>query len=167
MNTKAVNLEICKQLIHGDLVRIQNVSNKLTLIIPDPGYYGYLMPKSDIIFSLEKVKTVDKKKQIVDLKLMNPKNELKPTQYLRIIDSKNTARLFKSPEGEVWINTKFLKNLNIYSCTFYQDRTNRTSLILVVEDMTQPVMCILPLRPFDDGQAHQFDEHAKPLVQTT
>lgn len=166
MNTKAVNMEICKQIIQNHLVRIQHISNKLALVIPDPGYYGYLIKKSDIAFSLEKTTTVDKKKPIIDMSILNPKNELKITQYLRIIDSKNNARLFKSPETEVWVNTKFLKNLDIYRCRFYQDRTKPTGLILAVEDATEPVMCILPLRPFDDGHPYAFDENAKPLVQT-
>ena len=154
MNISAANIEICKQLAKGGRIRTQTVSKKLILVIPEPAYYGYVMDVKDPVFSIEKTASVDKKKQIINLSLLNQKNEITPTPYLRVLTDKRneTARLFKSSEGNVWVNTKFLKYINIHQCKFYQDRTNRNSLILVVEKEKTPVMCILPIRAFDEQE---------------
>ena len=154
MNISAANIEICKQLAKGNRVRTQIVAKDFILVIPEPAYYGYVMNVKDPVFSIEKTTSVDKKKQIISLSLLNQKNEITPTPYLRVLTEKHheTARLFKSSEGNVWINTKYLKHINIRQCKFYQDRTNRNSLILVVEKEKTPVMCVLPLRTFDEQE---------------
>ena len=154
MNLSAANIEICKQLAKGSRVRTQVISKKLLLVIPEPAYYGYVMDVKDPVFSIEKTASVDKKKQIINLSLLNPKNEITPTPYMRVLTDKHNemARLFKSSEGNVWVNTKYLKHINIRQCQFYQDRTNRNSLILVVEKEKTPVMCVPPLRTFDEQE---------------
>jgi hypothetical protein len=154
MNLSAANIEICRQLAKGSRIRTQIMSKKLILVIPEPAYYGYIMDVKDPVFSIEKTTSIDKKNQIINLSILDQKNEITPTPYLRILTEKHneTARLFKSSEGNVWVNTKYLKHINIHQCKFYQDRTKRNSLILVVENEKTPVMCVLPLRIFDEQE---------------
>ena len=147
MNYKQANLDICKQIINNEFVRGQKISDKLFLVIPSEGYYGYYINPKDCAFSMGKIKMIPKDKpKIGDFSLIDPGNEIKITNRLNLMfrNRNDTIRMFKNGEKAVWVNSKFLKCLDLYACKFYQKPGEVIAPIIAVEDET-PVMMILPM----------------------
>ena len=155
MNYKHANLEICKQIINNEFVRGQEISDDLFLVIPSEGYYGYYINPKDCAFSMSKIKMLPKDgRKIGDFALIDPICEIKITNRLNLMfrTRNDTIRMFKNGDQASWVNSKFLKCLDLYACKFYQKPGEVLTPILAVEDGT-PVMVILPMRI--DGS---FDE---------
>ena len=62
---------------------------------------------------------------------------------------KEIARKFETFDGKdgkvVWINEKFLRNLDLSSCRFYQPKDEPLHNVIAVEDGI-PVMVLLPIK---------------------
>ena len=143
MNVKRANLDICKWIIDGEFVRGQEVPEDMVLIIPEQAFFGYIIPKKYVAFSMDKVRMLPAdKKPIVNMEIVKPENEIKPTDYLRIM-RREFARKFTGKDGDVWVNTKFMKNIDLNLCKFYQGCMFER--IIVMEGET-PVMVLLPLK---------------------
>lgn len=153
MNKKRVNLDICKWIINGEFVRGQDVPEDKVLILPEQACFGYILPKKDVAFSMDKVRMLwAEKKQIVDMDIVKPENEIKPTDYLRMMCSgKEFARKFTGKGGDVWINTKFMKNINVRGCKFYQACMFE---VVIVMEADVPVMVLLPLKILEERDWH-------------
>ena len=150
MNYNRANLEICKAMTKGELVRGQKVKaidGDKMIIIPNNGFYGYIFEKGDIVFSLDKVRFIDEKTHIIPFEAITPDNELKLTQDMKILPyQKQIARKFTRSDGaEAWVNRDFLSNLELSTTTFYQGKESKISAIVAVE-YNMPVMVILPIR---------------------
>ena len=147
MNYKRANLEICKELANNELVRGQEVSENMIIIIPESGYYGYFFDKKSIVFNMDKVRMIDSEaRKVADLSIVIPENEISISKDLRILDYKHAmARKFTKDGKEVLINNSFLRNLDVYATKFYQDKSNDLSVVIAVEDGV-PSMCILPIK---------------------
>ena len=151
MNYKRANLEICKDIINGELIRAQKYENEMYLFIDPEGHYGYFINRKDVAFSMDKVREFSKEtRNVAKLEAIKPENEIKPTNFLRIIDfcGKRLARKFEAEGKEVWIQCDFLKNLDINATKFYQEKENKLETVVAVEDGV-PVMCLLPIRIID------------------
>ena len=151
MNKVKANLEICKHIAEGKIVHGQTVEKNLTFIFTIPGYYGYFFTREDVAFAIDKIQMISKeKKTIVDLSIIKPENELKSTRDFHLLKGKKvSSRKFVTKENEeVWINRKYLCNLVVEDCRFYQDFNNPVGLIIAVEKGI-PVMGLLPMRNFD------------------
>ena len=145
------NLEICKHIAEGKIVHGQAVGKNLTFIFTIPGYYGYFFAKEDIAFAFEKIEMISKdKKSFVDLSIIKPENEIKSTKEIQLFDNeKESSRKFVAKDGrEVWINNKYLCNLVVQECCFYQDNMNPAGIIIAVEKGV-PVMGLLPVRRYN------------------
>lgn len=151
MNYKRANLEICKDIINGELIRAQKSENEMYLFVDPEGHYGYFINKKDVAFSMDKVREFSKEtRNITKLEAIKPENEIKPTKFLRIIDfcGKRLAQKFEAEGKEVWIQRDFLKNLDINATKFYQEKENKLETVVAVEDGV-PVMCLLPFKIID------------------
>ena len=70
--------------------------------------------------------------------------------YLRLIgEREKKARKFMNDDQVVWVDHKFLKNLDLSCCRFYQKKGLIRDMIVAVEDEIV-VMCLLPMRILDD-----------------
>ena len=152
MNWKKANLDICNTLIGGEMVRGQTISDEQLLIIPREAFYGYIFSPKDIAFSMQKVKMLPPdSRQIFKPEAIVPENELKVTQSLRLASWKKImARKFISIGKSVWVDTKFLKCIDVAQCKFYQEE-NPLECIFVTEN-DKPVMCILPMRIIEEHE---------------
>ncbi len=151
MKKVKANLEICKHIAEGKIVHGQVVNEDLTFVFTIPGYYGYIFANEDIAFAIEKIKMIPTEiKTFVDLSIIKPKNEIKSTRDFRLLDKEKwSARKFVTQDGkEVWINNKFLCNIIVQECSFYQDGKNPVGSIIAVEKDV-PVMVLLPIRQYN------------------
>lgn len=145
MDYKKANVEIIKSIIDRDDVRAQALEGGLTLVIPPPHYYGYILTSEEIAFALDRIPKVPKENRICRLEVIAPENEIKMTDDFRLIPYKrDMARRFDKNGKTVWINSKFLKNIDLVSCRFYQDKHKDRDVIIATEHGT-PAMVILPL----------------------
>ena len=156
MNYKQANIEICRQIIDGKVVRAQEQKGQwieYSLIIPEPAYYGYFIKKDNIAFAMNKVAKL--RIDVAHLENIAPENEIKPTSNLRIIDhkGKKMVRKFEAEGKEVWVQCDFLKNLEIGVTRFYQEKDNPNGIIIAAEydnKVMKPVMVLLPMRFVED-----------------
>ena len=151
MNYKNANIEVCREMASGCMIRGQDISDELFLAIPNDGYYGYMFSKNNIAFNLDRVRMISlETRKIADLSMIVPENEIKITEYMRVLSyRKDIARKFEAFDGKdgkvVWINEKFLRNLDLSACRFYQQKDEPLHNVIAVEDGI-PVMVLLPLR---------------------
>ena len=148
MNYKRANLEICKNIINGELIRAQISGDGSRLFIDPEGHYGYFINRDDVAFSMDKVRVFSKEtRNVAHLEDINPENEIKPTDFLRIIDyrGKRFARKFEAEGKETWIQCDYMKNLDIIATKFYQKKESNIENVIAVEDGV-PVMVLLPIR---------------------
>ena len=148
MNYKNANIEVCREMAGGCLIRGQEMPDNLFLAIPNDGYYGYMFSKNNIAFNLDRVRMISPEtRKIADLSMIDPENEIKITEYMRVLSyRKEIARKFETADGtEVWINEKFLRNLDLSACKFFQPKGETIHNVIAVEDGI-PVMLLLPIR---------------------
>ena len=156
MNYKRANIEICRQIIDGKVVRAQGQKGQqieYILIIPEPAYYGYFIEKDNIAFAMNKVEKL--RIEIANLENIAPENEIKPTSNLRIIDhkGKEMIRNFEAEGKKVWVKCDFLKNLEMGVTRFYQEKDNPNGVIIAAEyvnNVMKPVMALSPMRYVED-----------------
>ncbi|MBQ3318420.1 hypothetical protein IJG76_00120 [Candidatus Saccharibacteria bacterium] len=145
MKIVQANLDICKCLAEGKAVHGRTVTKDLLLIFPEPGHYGYFFKKKDIAFAIEKVEM--NQKSTIDLSIIDPRNELRPTFTLFLTGKQCTSRVFTTKDDKkISINVKYLRNIDLNICDFYQNRANRLAPIIAVERKT-PVMLLMPIIP--------------------
>ena len=145
MNYKRVNVEICKAIVDRDDVRAQELEEGMTLVIPYPHYYGYIMTKEEIAFAIDKITKLPPESHIAKLEVISPENEIKMTDDFRLIPYKRgMSRRFNKDGKTVWVNNEYLKNLDVYACQFYQAKDKDLDGIIVTEGGA-PVMVVLPL----------------------
>lgn len=147
MKYKRANLEICKAMMAGEDIRAQELEDNRIIVIRMPAYYGYIFNRREIAFNMENVRMIGSElKKIIDLSVVKPENKLTVTDTIKILGYKgDTARVMMSGDKEVWLNTKFLENIDTDFCTFFQDKSDPLGQVIVVEVAT-PVMCVLPIR---------------------
>ena len=155
MNYKSANLEICKSIIQDQRVACQRVDDDTLLVIPNNGVYGYFIQIDDCAFNFDKLCEIDiAKKQIADLSVIQPKNQITPTDDFKLMNSRKNdfIRKFagqikkngKKENKTVWVNASFLKPLNMSVCEFYQDKSDVSPIIAVEEG--KPVMLFMPVK---------------------
>ena len=145
MDYKKANVEIIKAIIDRDDVRAQALEGGLTLIIPPPHYYGYILTEEEIAFALDRIPKLPGENRICRLEVIAPENEIKMTDDFRLLPyNRDMARRFDKNGKTVWVNSKYLKNLAVKACQFYQDKGKDRDVIIATEHGT-PAMLILPL----------------------
>lgn len=143
------NLEICKHLAQGKKVYGEIATKDLLLIFPEPGYYGYFFKKEDIAFSIEKVKMRDVAMNAVWLSSIKPANEIKLTDVIYRNGGYDQQVFLAKNNEKTTINTKYLRNIDLDICRFYQCQA-RNSPVIAVERKV-PVMMLMPIvRPFEN-----------------
>ncbi len=144
MKKDQANIEICKLLAKGKLVYAIKVDDDCFVVFPN-GSIGYFFYKSEIIFSIDKVIMRSKENtSFPTLSLINPQNELKIKDRIRLSNDGTMFRIFTAnSDREVYINLSFLKLLNMRDTIFYQEKDNPNGIIVAVED-EKPVMFLCP-----------------------
>lgn len=157
MNYKQANIEICRKITNGtDVVGMEleipvhgtEKKQKTALVIPGEKYcYGYLFPEKDVAFNWNKVRRIEK--EIFKPENICDDNEIKITDFMRILPWKGMGRKFDKAGKDVWVNTEFMKNLRLQDCRFYQNKEERYGIIIAVENGS-PAEVFLPIKAYDD-----------------
>ena len=161
MNFIKAQKEIFNALCNGNRTGQFSVDGNNVFVTPN-GYMAYILPKSLIYFSLEKIREM---KPLPIKELIQDQYELTLTNDLRIIDKHRTARRLKGVGKNVLVNVKFLSCFQ--NPHFYQQE-NPLSGIVVTEQLLVgkgkaeeiPVGFILPIRCEDlQGDYYEYADN--------
>lgn len=144
-------LEIFKILLKGEFASPPargfwiTQGRKEALVVTGNGYNGYVFPKDEIVFDAEKVKLCND--FLGDWEsIICPENKLTVTDYFRKID-RRMARVFEGKNGKIYINSVLLSCFDVANASFYQEKANRSVLVVEYEKL---VGLVLPIRVTDD-----------------
>ena len=163
MNYKEINIEIIKCLSDKweNVVRAQRLDDDEILIIPSPAYYGYIIPRKELMVEESRLSFLPLEKPLFKISdYCKPENMVKPTnQFIRygtFLCQRFEGKMKKQTWG-VYINEKYLKQVNRDGCEFYQNvkpgkDMPRENILAVKHEMTddgkdiyKPLLYIMPV----------------------
>ena len=167
MNYQKMNLEICKAMYTSDR-RVGYEMSEDRYFVTMNGYYGFIIPNKEVIFKKDRITELDRQ-LFNEAEILNPENEIKPTEHFIKSGKKFIQKFTGTANGEkweAWLDSSFLKILaNEWSIHYYQrfkdGKPDPHGLILAAEWHQskekkelepKPVMLLLPIRKRDDDK---------------
>lgn len=127
MNYRDINIEIIKCLSdkYDNVVRAQTLDDGDILIVPSPAYYGYIIPRKELMVDESRLSLIPLEKPLFRVSdYCKPENIVKPThqllRYGTILAQRFEGKTKKQTWG-VYINEKFMKQIINEGCEFYQN----------------------------------------------
>jgi len=158
MNYSKINMEVCKALSVGDVVRgywIESEKYGDLLVVIIDGFYGYFIPKDKIIFDVNRIKMLEVKPFNPD-NFIKKENEINRTNHFIKCDRK-FCRRFDGNKYKVYVNQKFLEIVEKYPVAFFQNISTEKDMskqpVLCAErdrEGYKPIIIICPVSVFDD-----------------
>lgn len=162
MNYKDINIELIKCMSdkYNPLVRAQVLDDDDILLIPHPAFYGYIIPRRKLLVAESKLVMLNPEKPLFKISdYCKPENRVMPiNQYYRF--RTNLYQRFEGKFGKktwgVYINERFLKQVNRDGCEFYQnvqpdkDMPRENVLVVIHEktdegkDIYKPLLFLMP-----------------------
>ena len=148
MNLNKIQKDIFRSMLAGERVRKFEIDEQRVLITPS-GYYGFVIPYSNVQFNLEKIATV----KALDINsIISEENLCVLTKELIIMEHppKRFARILKNGDRKIYFDQKLLDYFQ--NPKFYN--ANSTQAIVVTEDISatrknEIVGLIMPIRVFE------------------
>ena len=109
MNYYKANMEICKALSKGDLVRGYWMEDDLFFVTPE-GYYGFIIPKKEIIFDVSRVHILSLPVFLTE-NFLKPENEIKKTRRF-FQAGKELCQQFDGNGYSVYIKKRFMNAID-------------------------------------------------------